>query len=350
MLIDDDAASRRSLAKFLSRQLGHEITSESSCEEALAKLSDTSYPLIITDIKMPGMDGISFLHKLKSSSQHSAAEVVLITGHASLDDAIEALRLGAFDYLLKPINIRQIAEVIQKVEKKTSQNRQEPEAGTARIFSGEPEKEVHSLIQIAGEGRTGFFSKEMRQIRDFSLKLHEHREIPVLIEGETGTGKEIIARLIHHGSESQDRAKPFVCFNCAAISPHLFESELFGYVRGAFTGADPRGKMGKLELAEGGTLFLDEIAEMPLEIQPKLLRVLQEREFYRVSGNKKIKVDIRVIGASNRDISELVDQNKFRRDLYYRINTARIKLPPLRERKKDILPLARLFLNELNWA
>lgn len=344
LLIDDDEASRNSLAKFLRDNLRHEVICEASCDAGLARLSETEFPLIITDIKMQGTDGLSFLKKVKSETSTCKSEVVLITGHACLDDAIEALRLGANDYLLKPLDIRQLAKIIERII--PPQQQPVEETDTKQCEEDKSEKIAKNIIEIKGIGRAGFFSEAMHKVRDFAVKLHCHREIPVLIEGETGTGKEIIARLIHGGQEMEKR--PFVSLNCASISANLFESELFGYARGAFTGADPKGKPGKLELAQGGTLFLDEIADMPCDIQPKLLRVLQEREFYRVAGSKKIKLDIRVIAATNQDLQEMVANKQFRSDLYYRLSTAKIVIPPLRERKKDITGLAMMFLQEQN--
>lgn len=341
LLIDDDSASRKSLAKFLSVNLGHDVTTESSCDSAIMKLEDNYFPVIITDIKMQGMDGLSFLREIKSNKSSAKSEVILITGHACLDDAIEALRLGASDYLLKPLNIRKLAEIIETIaaDKKDAHVFEQTQEVSTKLQTPD------SILTIKDFGKAGFFSNEMQSIRDFAMKLNQHREISAMIEGDTGTGKEIIARLIHNGSKGSNL--PFVCLNCAAISAGLFESELFGYARGAFTGADPKGKAGKLEMAQGGTLFLDEIADMPLDVQPKLLRVLQEREFYRIAGNKKIKLDIRVIAATNCNLNAKVNNGLFRKDLYYRLATAKIEILPLRERKRDVIGLANMFLKEL---
>jgi two-component system, NtrC family, response regulator AtoC len=195
-----------------------------------------------------------------------------------------------------------------------------------------------------GVGNIGIFSNKMREIRDLSEKLHNDRTLPVLIEGETGTGKEVAARMIHYGHG--DVTAPFVSINCTAIPPNLFETELFGYEEGAFTDAKKKGAMGKFELAQGGTIFLDEIGDLPLDIQPKLLRVLEERAIYRVGGLKKIELDIRVICATNQNLFQKVKQGKFREDLFYRLNVAYIRIPPLRERKEAIAPLAQLFLTQ----
>jgi len=191
--------------------------------------------------------------------------------------------------------------------------------------------------------KIGIFSDKTREIQEIAIKFHEDRHLPVLIEGETGTGKEIVAHMIHYGKNG-DIHTPFIPINCTAISQGLFESELFGYEEGAFTGAKRKGAFGKLELAQKGTLFLDEIGDLPLDVQPKLLRVLEEREFFRVGGLKKIKLDIRVICASNRVLEKRVDEGAFRQDLYYRLNVGHIRIPPLRERREEIIPLARMFL------
>ena len=194
--------------------------------------------------------------------------------------------------------------------------------------------------------RIGIFSHKTREIQEIAVKFHEDRQLPVLIEGETGTGKEIVAHMIHYGKNG-DSGSPFIPINCTAISTGLFESELFGYEEGAFTGAKRKGAFGKLELAQKGTLFLDEIGDLPLDVQPKLLRVLEEREFFRVGGLKKIKLDIRIICASNRELEKRVKEGTFRQDLYYRLNVGHIRIPPLRERKEEIVPLAKMFLETI---
>jgi transcriptional regulator with PAS, ATPase and Fis domain len=205
------------------------------------------------------------------------------------------------------------------------------------------------MKQIAAEsvmGKVGVFSEKSQILFSQAQKFHADRSIPVLIQGETGTGKEIIAKMIHYGQLPDDRAGAFVDINCAAIAPTLFESELFGYEAGAFTGGAVKGQKGKFELAQGGTLFLDEVAEIPLELQGKLLRVLQEQEFYRVGGLKKIRTDVRIICATNVPLEETVEQGRFRRDLFFRLKVGQISLPPLRDRKEEIIPMAMMFLQE----
>lgn len=351
LLVDDDTGSRTSVSKFLRRQ-GHQITECSDGEEALAVFLAGSFPMILTDIRMPAMSGIDLLKQIKDMPSGAYTDIVLFTGHGSMESAIEALRMGAFDYLLKPINIQELSIIVDKVAEHQSllrENRrltdhfdQEVQAATQ-----ETTKENSRLRMLAakaeGIDEIGFFGNSMKSIYNQAIMYHRDRSIPVLIQGETGTGKEMIAKLIHYADFEE--ATPFVDINCAAITPSLFESELFGYEAGSFTGGLAKGQKGKLDLAAGGTLFLDEIGEMPLEMQAKLLRVLQEKEYYRVGGLRKIKSDVRIICATNINLHQAVEDRKFRRDLYYRLNVGQIFLPPLRERRETIVPLAEIFLH-----
>ena len=352
LLVDDDTGSRTSVGKFLRRH-GHEITECSNGEEALAAFLAGSFPMILTDIRMPAMSGIDLLKHIKDMPCGTYTDIVLFTGHGSMESAIEALRMGAFDYLLKPINIQELSIIIEKVAEHQGllrENRrltdhfdQEVQAATL-----ETTKENSRLRMLAakaeGIGEIGLFGTVMQNIYAQALMYHRDRSIPVLIQGETGTGKEMIAKLIHY-AEFEEAAAPFVDINCAALTPSLFESELFGYEAGSFTGSLAKGQKGKLDLAAGGTLFLDEIGEMPLEMQAKLLRVLQEKEYYRVGGLKKIKSDVRIVCATNRNLSQAVAAGTFRRDLYYRLNVGQIFIPPLREQSNSIVPLAEMFLH-----
>ncbi len=239
-------------------------------------------------------------------------------------------------------NLAQVQENFDREKKELEKQYQQQLNLTEKELKKQIELFRNLYADVAGLNTFGFFSDTMDKIYSLCKKLHEDRNISVLIEGETGTGKEIIARLIHYGNENT--TVPFISINCSAISPALFESELFGYEGGAFTGSKLKGMQGKLELAQGGTLFLDEIGDMPLDMQPKLLRVLQEKEIYRIGGVKKIALDVRIICATNQDLCELIKRGSFRKDLYYRLNTGHIRIPPLRERKEEIIPLARMFL------
>lgn len=349
ILVDDDIIVRHSVGKFL-RKTGHHVIECSSGEEALTLCRTEDFPLVISDIRMPGMSGLELLKEIRAlPARHT--EVVLFTGHGTVESAVEALRAGAFDYLLKPINVEELVVVIDRVaehqallrenERLTSQFQEE-----VKVATQEAVEEVQRLRQIVakavGVGEVGLFSPTMKDITRRAEMYNQDRAIPVLIQGETGTGKEVVARMIHNGAAGT--SAPFVDINCAALTPSLFESELFGYEAGSFTGGLLKGQKGKLDIAAGGTLFLDEIGEMPLDLQAKLLRVLQEKEFYRVGGLRKVKTDVRIICATNVDLLESVEKGLFRKDLYYRLNVGQITIPPLRERVDSIVPLAEMFL------
>lgn len=354
LLVDDDARSRAGVGKFL-REMGHDIIECGDGEEALAAYTGGTFPMVLSDIRMPKLSGIELLKRI-SALPGKQADVVLFTGHGDMTTAIEALRAGAYDYLLKPINVEELAVITERVaehqlllqENKALTERfsEEVEAATE-----ESRREVsrlrRALSQVAGLENIGFFSRSMLALVQQAKKYHQNRAIPVLIEGETGTGKEIIARLIHYGDYgAPDNQTPFIDVNCAAITANLFESELFGYDPGAFTGGLNKGQKGKLDIAQGGTLLLDEVGEIPLELQGKLLRVIQEKEFYRVGGLKKIKTDVRIICATNADLEKRVEQGTFRRDLYFRLKVGHLIIPPLRQRRDDIIPLATMFLRQ----
>lgn len=352
LLVDDDADSRAGVAEFLS-DLGHRVTECGDGEEAFSVFCGGDFPMVLSDIKMPKASGLELLRRI-TATRDKAADVVLFTGHGDMTTAIEALRAGAYDYLLKPINVAELAAITERIAEHQCllrENRALTDSfhEQVRAATEETRQELSRLKNIAtrasGLGGVAFYSAEMRRIAKQAKKYHHDRSIPVLIEGETGTGKEIIARMIHFGEVAFPA--PFVDVNCAAITASLFESELFGYEAGAFTGSLTKGQKGKLDLAQGGTLLLDEVGEMPLELQGKLLRVLQEKEFYRVGGLRKIGADVRIICATNADLARKVEQGGFRKDLFFRLKVGHIALPPLRQRRDDILPLAELFLHEL---
>jgi len=331
LLVDDDAGFRGGLAETLG-DLKHHAVEVDSGERAIQLLSgakpnaDTEFDLVFLDLRMPGMDGLETLRRLRMQQGCREFPVVVLTAHADTDNTIEAMKLGAFDHLTKPISRDQICEVL---ERGLSRPRERPapagHAGSPSanhlIGASRPMREVHKLIGLAAP-----------------------TDATVLIHGETGTGKEEIARALHrHGSRA---AGPFVPVNCAAIPADLLESELFGHVRGAFTGAvNARG--GKFKEANGGTLFLDEIGDMPLVMQAKILRVLQDREVTPVGGRESQPIDVRVVAATHRDLIAMVHEGGFREDLFYRLNVVRITAPPLRERGSDILALAEYFLWEM---
>ena len=350
MVVDDNDQSLQSLSLVLG-DLGHDVRAFSDPKEAFEVATTAFYPLIITDIRMPGLDGLELLTKLKEHALSRESDIVLITGHGDMQTAIDALRLGAYDYLNKPINARELAVVvdrcaehqalrIENLELKTRMDEKVAEATRDVVKSLEVVK--GHLRQVTGIGEIVANAPSMRRLVEETLIIHANPLVPVLIEGETGTGKEVIARLVHHGETVCP--EPFIAINCAAIPHELFESELFGHEPGAFTGSRAGGAPGKLEAAGSGTVFLDEVAELPLTLQPKLLRVLEERIFYRLGGVKKRMFSARVICAANRDLSDMVEKGQFRRDLYHRLRVGHLRITPLRERGDDIETLAEMVL------
>ena len=355
LLVDDDDGSRAGVAKFLSK-IGHQVTECRDGEEAFATYTTGDFPMVLSDIRMPKLSGIELLRRILALP-NPKTDIVLFTGHGDMGTAIEALRAGAYDYLLKPINVAELAAITTRIaehqsllrENKVLTERFNDEVQAATADTREELSRLKKILFKAnGLENIGIFSKKMENIIQQACKYHENRSIPVLIEGETGAGKEIIARIIHYGDINSEMLPqtPFVDVNCAAITATLFESELFGYDPGAFTGSLTKGQRGKLDLAQGGTLLLDEVGEIPLELQGKLLRVIQEKEFYRVGGLKKIKIDVRIICATNANLEERVEQGTFRRDLYFRLKVGHLVIPPLRQRRDDILSLAEMFLHQ----
>jgi DNA-binding NtrC family response regulator len=312
LVVDDEAGMRAGLeASFLRR--GWRVDTAGSGDEGLEKFRRGAHPLIVTDIRMPGGDGFAMMRGARALAPHTA--VILLTGFASVPDAVAAIQGGAADYLVKPVAFERLEQAAEKI---LAQARTQAEAmeGLAGHAPG--------WLRALGRARQAAAS-----------------DADVLIEAESGTGKELVARLIHRLSPRRDR--PFVAVNCAAFPETLLESELFGHARGAFTGATVA-KPGKFELAHQGTLLLDEVGEMPLALQPKLLRALQEREFDRLGDTRSTRVDLRVIATTNRSLAQMVREGSFRADLYYRLNVIPLALPPLRERREDIGELAEHFV------
>jgi len=328
LIIDDETNLRKTLAEIL-RKRGYAILEASDGTEAVALLRDPIPELIFTDWKMPGMGGEGVLRYIRKDQRLSSVPVIVITAFGSSHSAIEAVRLGAYDFVTKPFDLEEIALTAKRALAHSSLNRELTEL-RARVTGG----------GAAAAGRLIGSSGPMMDVFKMIGKVAE-TDSTVLICGESGTGKELVAEAIHN--YSQRKGKPFVAVNCAAIPENLLESELFGHERGAFTGAVGR-KAGRFEVAEGGTIFLDEIAEIPPNLQVKLLRVLQEHTFERVGSTEGIRGDFRVIAATNRDIEACVREQLFREDLLYRLNVVRITVPPLRERRSDIALLAEHFL------
>jgi two-component system response regulator AtoC len=326
VLIADDEINIRRVLEAILRRDGYEVVTAANGLEALAGMNRGVHT-VITDLKMPGLDGMGLLRKL--SIEYPDVPVVMITAHGSVENAVEAVKLGAFDYIEKPFDQEQIRQIVGKALKTHA---------FARRDARPEEPERHGRFRLVGE------SSAIHQVYGVIEKVADTPST-VLITGESGTGKELIARALHEYSSR--RQGPFIKINCAAIPKTLMESELFGYEKGAFTGA-VGAKPGRFELAHGGTLFLDEIGEIPVEMQVKLLRVLQESEFERVGGIKTIKVDVRLVAATNRDLHAEVAGGAFREDLYYRLNVVPIHLPPLRERREDIPLLVNHFIGKFN--
>jgi DNA-binding NtrC family response regulator len=328
LLVDDDAAFRHVMGGEL-RRLGHEVAVASTGEEAVARAGETEPAVVLLDLRLPGMDGLETLKKLRALAP--AAEVVMLTGHGTIDTAIESIRAGAFDYVIKPCPLDELQIRIERaLERRSLRHR----ANLLERGLTPPD--------LAG----GFVGESV----EFRRVLHLiERAAPtdstVLIIGETGSGKERVAKLIH--ARSHRRARPFVTVDCAALQDSLLQSELFGHERGAFTGAD-RAKPGLFEVAHGGTIFLDEIGEISQATQTNLLRVLDTSVFRHVGGTSEIRVDVRVLAATNRDLRAMLRQGQFREDLYYRMSTLTLEIPPLRSRRGDIELLAQHFVSALN--
>jgi DNA-binding NtrC family response regulator len=314
LVVDDEPGMQMALRTNFQRE-GWQVDVAAGGTEALRKLQSQHFPLVVTDVRMPDGDGLNLMRSLRVSSPSTA--VIVLTAFGSVPEAVQAMRGGACDYLTKPISFAELQSAVDRVMRR---------AGTLS-------KNVVPSGSIVGTAPS--------LLRALERARHAARtDADVLIEAESGTGKELFARYIHENSDR--RSRPFVAVNCAAVPDNLLESELFGHVRGAFTGATAS-KAGKFELAEGGTLLLDEIGEMPLHLQPKLLRALQEREFERLGDTRSTHVNIRIVATTNVSLPVMVEQGKFRADLYYRLNVIPLALPPLRERREDVPMLAEFF-------
>src|SRR5258706_13582812 len=324
LVADDDPGLRESLERTLTRE-GYRVLLASDGRAALERLQDGAIDLIVTDLKMPGLTGLELLRAAKAIAPD--VDVILLTAFGTVEEAVKAMKDGAYDFLTKPFRREQLLKLIDKaLERRELIERN-------KVL----QQRLDDLLrQGAMIGASHAFRRMMtlvEQVADSSAT--------VLIQGESGTGKELVARAIHE--RSARAGKPFVAVNCAALPETLLESELFGYERGAFTGAAAR-KEGRFELADGGTLFLDEVADLSAVTQPKILRVLQEGEFERVGGTKTIRVDVRIVTATNQDLATLVRDKRFREDLFYRLNVITIQVPPLREKHEDASVLAQHLL------
>ena len=322
LIVDDERNIRRSLTTFFE-SLGHEVRAAENGTQAVALLAETQFDLVLTDYKMAEMSGLELLREIKRRAPESL--VILMTAYATVENAVEAMKSGAYDYVTKPFSLEQIQHTVDRalhVGLLTAENRALRSAIDEEPLLDSKSAAMQRLLETARQAAAS--------------------DATILLTGESGTGKNVIARQIHRWSRRQN--KPFVVVNCTTLSEELLESELFGHMRGAFTGAI-KDKPGRLEAANGGTVFLDEIADLTPTLQTKFLRFLQDQNFERVGGERTIHVDARIIAASNRDLDSEVGAHHFREDLYYRLNVITLRVPPLRERREDILPLAQWLLN-----
>lgn len=328
LIVDDEKNTREGLKQFLESQ-DYDVLTAADGEEGFQQYREAKPELVLADIRMPRLDGIGLLEKIKAENPN--ALVILLTAYGSVEDAVKAMRKGAFYYLTKPVNLEELEFLIKKA--------------LSSLTLAEENRELRrALFQEKFE--KGDILAESKKMKDVLKTVNQiaQSSAAVLIEGESGTGKELIAHRIHELSPRKNN--PFIAVHCAALTETLLASELFGHERGAFTGATER-KVGRFERAHQGTLFLDEVGEVSSEMQVKLLRVLQEGELERVGGTKVIKVDVRLVAATNKNLIEEVKKGRFREDLYYRINVIYLKVPPLRERREDIPPLVNAFIKQL---
>ncbi len=327
LVVDDESKMRRILQMFFEEN-GFSVVQAENGEVALEKIGSSRPDLMLCDIRMPRLDGIELLRRAKSFQED--LPVIIMTAYGDVKTAVEAMKLGAENYVTKPLDMDELRILVSRAIEKRSLIKE-----NIRLRA-----ELDSRFQMSD------FIGQSKQMQDVFQLIDNvaSTNTTVLVTGESGTGKELVARAIHH--KSPRRRKPFVVVNCAALSEHLLESELFGHVKGAFTGAHSD-RVGRFELADGGTLFLDELALMSIPLQGKLLRVLQEKSFEPVGGTTTIKVDVRIVGATNKDLERLLEAKSFREDLYYRLNVVEIRLPPLRDRREDIPPLIEHCISRL---
>ena len=329
ILVVDDEQSLREVLSIMLKRAGYAVTSVADGEEAIEQLQKEIFDLVITDLRMPKVDGMDVLKAVKSSSPETV--VLIITAFATADSAVEAMKQGAYDYLTKPFQVDEVQLIIRNALEKRR-------LSTENMLLKREMASQSSFAQLVGQ------SEAMQKVFDVVRKVADSKS-NVLICGESGTGKELVARAIHYNSVRS--TAPFVAVNCSAVPETLLESELFGHMKGSFTGAISN-KAGLFEVADGGTIFLDEIGDTTPTIQVKLLRVIQEREFRRVGGNQDVKVDVRIVAATNKDLEKAIADGSFREDLYYRLDVIPIKLPPLRLRSGDIPLLVTHFLDRFS--
>jgi two-component system, NtrC family, response regulator AtoC len=348
LIIDDEKEACDNLSNFV-KKFNHDVNVSYDGKDALDKIKNDNFDLIISDVNLPFYSGIDIVKKVKEKNNNT--QVILISGMEDIIQSINAIELGIMDFLAKPIDIKKLASLINNADKVMEDFKKKTKDGI--FFLNEKKLLKLDTYQFSEDysiyndfmGQIGIFSSKMFSIYKKLKKLEEYQNIPVLIEGETGTGKEIIAKYIHY--ENPGNKGIFIGINCSTLEKELFDAELFGYEKGSFTGADAKGKEGKIKAAENGTLFLDEITELSTDLQAKLLRVIQEREYYKIGSHNKEIVNTRIIAATNKDIEKEVEQKLFREDLYHRLNICKVIIPPLRERKEEIIPLTVFFIQTI---
>ena len=326
LVIDDEAAQRDVLTGYLKKK-GYQIFAASSGKEGIEITKNEPVDIILSDFKMPDLNGIEVLEQVKKMNPEIS--FVIVTAYGTVENAVKAMRLGAFDYISKPVDLDELDLMIERIIEHRNLKSENQLLKTQL-------QEKYKISSIVSQ------SQKMEEVINVAARVAESKAT-VLITGENGTGKEVLAKAIHYMSSRKE--KPFIAVNVPALTETLLESELFGHDKGAFTGADKM-KKGRFEIANGGTLFLDEVGDIPQSIQVKLLRVLQEHQFEKVGGTEKIEVDVRIIAATNKDLEQKIKDGTFREDLYYRLNVVSIKIPPLRERKEDILPMIESFIEK----
>ena len=326
LVIDDEAAQRDVLTGYLKKK-GYQIFAASSGKEGIEITKNEPVDIILSDFKMPDLNGIEVLEQVKKMNPEIS--FVIVTAYGTVENAVKAMRLGAFDYISKPVDLDELDLMIERIIEHKNLKSENQLLKTQL-------QEKYKISSLVSQ------SQKMEEVINVAARVAESKAT-VLITGENGTGKEVLAKAIHYMSSRKE--KPFIAVNVPALTETLLESELFGHDKGAFTGADKM-KKGRFEIANGGTLFLDEVGDIPQSIQVKLLRVLQEHQFERVGGTEKIEVDVRIIAATNKELEQKIKDGTFREDLYYRLNVVSIKIPPLRERKEDILPMIESFIEK----
>lgn len=328
LAVDDERGMRDLLRKVLSKE-GYEVITAEDGEEGLNLIKENSFDIVIADLDMPIMNGIEMIKRAKDFDPNIT--IIIITAYASIESAVEALKLGAYDYLIKPFEIDELKIIVKKAFEKIN-------LVTENTYLKQEIEEKFYFPGVVGK------SESMKKVIELIDAVSKTDSL-VLIEGESGTGKELVAKAIHQNSHRKNN--PFIVLNCGALSEGVLESELFGHEKGSFSGAFTQRK-GRFELANSGTLFIDEVGELSLSAQTRLLRVLQEKEFERVGGTYPIKVDVRIIAATNKNLEKEVKENRFREDLFYRLNVFKINVPPLRDRKEDIIELSNFFISKFS--